>query len=867
MFSWSRSGLIEGISPLWARSTQREGFLGNGVTARTVSMTQADRESGSRAASRVLVATVGTSPLPVALSILTLRPDRVILVHSVSTQTQAERIEEVVRSHHPSGIASTTEFTFDRVQITDEEATDFIALHARLGTEESERGQDSLWTKLANGGVERFMLDYTGGTQVMVSALVEFHLRWHSGDAPWLRCYAALGGINSTLALDGPPSAGFATRLPLYDALTLAERARLHGADIRGLRRDKPTEEPLSVILARINVKNSGVKDFQPMCEFRKGFGTYLEYPFGPVGDPFFSTEGRKIGTGTGAEYLTAQLLSNADVQAGRVEEVEVYLGAELHAISGNKERLGEFDLLWRYGNIVVGIEVKLGLGKHVQSNKLASLATRLIYARQFFGGTALTVIVATSGSDDQPYVDAIKSLGDARLLPFGPGSAYSIPPAKIEPPTPQEVAADPARGTGWAARAFGADPDEDDSRNQLAQKLEAFVARYLRDRHHGLDDTPESWWAAGLSATARVAEVAAFGETLATLATGAGGSPLAVELGSLIDGITLFPIGSAMTSSNYARRYGNFPDSSVLRLVLPLGEFDSYTDIRKVIESGPRFNGFYITPATKAGTAAMTVAGMTAEYSRFDLIYADRRTDRIVTRSGRNLAWDERSVDWEAHLDAELGELKSLDTWLASGLGIQFVQLNDDTTQARIQLMKALPASHPDADNGGREAFAVAAEHVLRDLVCGGYSVLVRKGQSDMFPVAFVTGKRKILAILAPFSSERPGKPDAIGAELRALLRLQQLVVSGLFGDASAVALILNQQRIKPQDFAYGAAAIALRHLNADDQAFVWGYSVNNPEGVQPKRVNGSDLSRAQRGSVVEDVKRFLGEPVRVEP
>lgn len=107
-----------------------------------------------------LVATVGTSPVPVLLSIRTLKPGRVVLVHSEATKVYAERIAELVDPR--------IEVKYVSCGVGD----DFVNTSERM----------------RNGLREfrPFVLDYSGGTSAMVACATLVHLELH-GDLGGVR--------------------------------------------------------------------------------------------------------------------------------------------------------------------------------------------------------------------------------------------------------------------------------------------------------------------------------------------------------------------------------------------------------------------------------------------------------------------------------------------------------------------------------------------------------------------------------------------------------------------------------------------------------------------------------------------------------
>lgn len=183
-----------------------------------------------------LVVTVGLSPVPVTLSILTVRPRTVVFLHTRQSRLEAERIKHVIEEI--CGVDS-PQLGFKRCD-GDRATGPTLAetVWHMEGALKEVRVRGSYW------------LDYTGGTKTMVAAAVYRHIVDHGGDKPDLRSY--VDDTAGCLVTDAGGRYELKSRWrPDGRQLGLAELALLNGYAIFGTKQTPNTRPPRAADIDR----------------------------------------------------------------------------------------------------------------------------------------------------------------------------------------------------------------------------------------------------------------------------------------------------------------------------------------------------------------------------------------------------------------------------------------------------------------------------------------------------------------------------------------------------------------------------------------------------------------------------------------
>jgi len=620
---------------------------------------------------RVLVVTVGLSPIPVALSILTLEPTHVVYVVSEESRHEYERIHAVVHRHLGESL---TEIVFE---ITDAATQDFVTLAAELGTraDSGPRGKGTLWATLEGlqrDGRSAFILDYTGGTKVMVASLVEFHVAWHGGDRPALRSYVP--GGRQALHFGGRDASNIRL-LQLFGDLTLAERAELNGYRIStGWAWNPEAQVPSSSdVAAWPPIRQAGPTATEAEAEnawaesvrdFIKGF-------------TLIGIENPTINGGTQAECAFAALaLANPPD--------ELIVGARYSPLTTGAQ-VAEFDFVWRKGARVVVGEVKRQSADRDDATRLsaqlAAFCTRVLLSREVFGDTVGNVWWLAGDPESQKLLGPLATRFDTHL---GHGGITVLPGA----------------GTGGKVHA-----------DKLGTAKNAMYTVLTKTEGNGGRSDPQAKWEAVASVAVNdlKAELALknagfldSGNGQVTALSGVGGTVLAAEVSTFIAEVKV----DLFASTEQRTRYGAY-------LRLPrVGYQGSMADelevakhLRDQLDRKPDLGGYVVTAGPKSVTAAMAALATDRGLDLGNVNLAkDTGDDVVVTRSGRSLSLSAGNVNW-----AEFMKLQGLSIarpqHAPQGWQLLLPEPDTDFWADSWQLVKLLDDDHAGASEPVREA------------------------------------------------------------------------------------------------------------------------------------------------------------------
>ncbi|MFB9782823.1 hypothetical protein [Rhodococcus sp. YH3-3] len=548
------------------------------------------------------VVTVGSSPVPVVLSIRATSPSRVVLMCSERTRVEAGRIVELVAS---------ADVRIDIVECGS--GTDFSDSYT------------AVWEGLTRIGVSApFLLDYTGGTSAMVAIAVAIHQRLHindtGADRPDLRLYQ-----NES---DGSLQSDSGTKFALRSAMTIAEMANVHGFGVDMARRspspavvwDRP------VLWERAFLQRGHQRDAvsEPTVELRRA----LEGMFELVADP-----GCERSTGGGDELSVSDQVwstkadAGGDDRAGKTMELaalavlvgrhwdEVAFSCEVRSIGGKPKPVAEFDVIVRRGHQIVVVEVKSSLRGVAES-----AGRRLVAARTVFGGaTRVLSISPRRKTDDDPdevggleelagqWEPALASLGRWHRLVLEHGKAIkglrkagARAAALLPAPTNALDFAWPAAPSDSLTMAAALPVPSD---GQSATEPDAV-------REH-------------------------------PLVTAVGGSPLAVDSVLAVTSSETSSIGRPDALRAYDSRRGE--QSSRCTSVLEVAGLDARSIDAACGQLRP--STLAITPATKSVTAGMTAVAARGDH---DLLHVDIASG--YAHSWRHGRWPHRHrAQWES--------------------------------------------------------------------------------------------------------------------------------------------------------------------------------------------------------------------------
>lgn len=571
-------------------------------------------------APKVLVVSVGLNPVPVALSVLTLKPTHVVLVHSEETAAEACRIREVVS--RVAGAAAPA--CWLPWEVPDTATKHFVQLGALLGTPEpgaapvSQAGPGTLWGLLEEqaGRESGFILDYTGGTQVMASCLVEFHIAWHGRDLPRQRSYVPAGLEDLHFGGQHRPTGGSTARfLPLYRGLSLLDRALLNGyAPLEGWHWAGEAVQRVPGAATVINWPALDVHtEEHAKTKWASNLGDFLD---GAVSLGASSVRPEPPKQGTQAECLLAALLAETRPD-------ELLLGVKL-ALESQARPVAEFDVVWRRGSAVLVAEVKTSFS----NDTLNALASRVLLSRDAFGDAVenLAWIAHASRRHVSAVENAVGVLGESEF--FGHGRVVVLPSGADRRGQLDEGGIEGVREQllpRWLPDPRGGNPDWDPWPQVAGPACGAADAPWGSQIHAQLDR----------------------GEPPASALGAIGGSPLAARSAQLIEGVTVDLIKTPHVKGEVIRFLGVPTTAPYMGRKAPQDELEALGELERLARER-RPAGFIVTAGTKAVTAAMTAL---AVRDGLDLAHIDSERDVAVTRAGAQLRLRDESVDWPAFL------------------------------------------------------------------------------------------------------------------------------------------------------------------------------------------------------------------------
>lgn len=662
---------------------------------------------------KIALYSVGQSPVPIVLSILTTRPDHIVLIHTSSTASEVRHIKVAVKEAWDLSEASdTTQVpgasakapttpTFHLFELTEEAAQDFRAAHAKLGTENiapafapgdpEQAAPNSAYSNTLLGMMLEtfakpsplFGLDYTGGTTVMVSALVEFHYRWHrqlgfsESEIQRLRSYISLS--NTEIVDD------YGTVSPLHSTLTLKQRASLNGYQIAGgvvnlsnffeltaeekQRLDEPQQQLVSEYLSHsFTLLNGGPRDFE-------GYNTVINKAFDSLTEigvlTLPQTEDQQIKSGDAAELLGIFALLTA-FSSKRLKpyfsqkNVEVLQSAKVY--DGSSREIAEFDLLLRLGNLILAVEVKSSAepSLHTPLSNLVSMVRHRISSAAIFGTAARLVMWELSAANQQPPRDDTE-LSQAELTALATETLQTILSTYAQADPVRSIQAVPLPERDATATANVNDDIMKQFSDLLVQNVSTFLEELEGDlKNHTQEFQTTAWPEATPKSqlqgatlfpewqhlnNARPAVYSSIGDNEAALHLPAQleQPPATVEVLSYNNGPeirhTAFWLDQGIPI-NTARGAENPQAAAIIQ------------ELRSQEHSEATARLLYLTPGTKAATSALTHSALSRPKHNTDLLHIDIARDQITSRSGSSYAWRQNpiSVPWLDLMTAALG-------------------------------------------------------------------------------------------------------------------------------------------------------------------------------------------------------------------
>lgn len=547
------------------------------------------------------VVTVGSSPVPVVLSIRATSPSRVVLVCSERTRVEAGRIAALLAS---------ADVQIDIVECGS--GTDFADSYAAMREGLTRLGIDA-----------PFLLDYTGGTSAMVAIAVAIHQRLHidaGTDRPDLRLYQ-----NES---EGSLQSDSGTKFALGAEMTIAEMANVHGFGVdTALRSPSPAvmwDRPALWEKAFLQRSHQSDAEGEPTLELRLALTEMFEL----VSDPGCERPISGGKPGVPEQVWSTKADADGSARAGKTMELaalavllsrrwdEVAFSCEIRSLGGeSRDPVTEFDIIVRRGHQIVVVEVKSSLGGVAES-----AGRRLVSARAVFGGaTRVLSISPRIRRDKDPgaiggveyiagqWEPALESLGRWRRLVLEHGKA-------IEGLRQAGLMAAGLLSTPTSAFGF-AWPSAPSDASATSTALAAPSADRSDTEPDAVRERP--------------------------LVTAVGGSPLAVDSVMAVTTSEALLIGRSDAVRAYAsRRDERSPRPvSVLRV--------AGVDARSIDAACGQLRPatLAITPATKSVTAGMTAV---AALGNHDLLHVDVASG--YAHSWRHGRWPHRHrVQWES--------------------------------------------------------------------------------------------------------------------------------------------------------------------------------------------------------------------------
>ena len=722
----------------------------------------------------VLVASVGLSPVPVALSIMTLIPDHVILVCSQQSRPEADRIRATVRTRNP-------EMTFgDYLTVTDAALADLALMRQEI----LEGLPDLL--RVASGSSEprEYMLAYTGGSSEMVCALVDHHLRHHGKNRGDLRFYVDLG--NSVLRRDSGSAVNRVREFRLSSVLTVRERAALNGYELSGRERGSAALPPTGDI---VRWQDEGDVYEENVRDFRECFGAFHPPP-AAAADRYADTATVVEGDGSEAQVLSAcsglvSALRAASTAAAGPSDIELWWGCRPFQ-PGEKNPVCELDAVLRVGNRIVVVEVKKTDNSHDERavwEFAASVAKNALRGREAFGNSVEYFFWAlgrapapkTGGRAPTDYSEEFTA-----LLELSSSAIRMEANRNLVRRVPRQ--------------------DREAALQDFQLSLRAKVDGHL-SAGAGYEGFTQEAPSAGTNATDRGPEpdFRPLQGAAPSIISGVGGSPLPVFA---IDHLTLDDLAIARVGPLSAQGQALHP---VLKIdvALPL-ETDLYDADRleSILESmmpapsGPV--GFYATPATKAVTAAMTATAFKHAGQRpVDILTFNAARSRMYGASGTAYALDAQGIEWIPFVETALRQNAGAPP--GTEVPVTYSALDGGAANQVRQGQDPPAGDHQGVLQGQLSA-------LLRRIRKAGYTVLGREPGHftrlhAAFPLYILCGAYRVITVMDPallgppenFCPPRPERnQDAARKRQDAAVRVHQFVTANLFGEA-AMPLLLS--------------------------------------------------------------------------
>ncbi|GEM_PF-1615044 len=718
---------------------------------------------------RTLVASVGTSPLPIVLSVRTIVPQRLILVHSTATRAVAVRLVSV--------LSDLGQFDIELVDCG--EGTSFADTYRSLT---AASGVPSSLRSLLDG--IPYLLDYTGGTSVMVATAVAVHIEDHHGDIPNLRFY--VDDTTGVLVSDAGVS------YPISADITIGDNAALHGFTVDGCFAppgySPPTDSEVAPARSEIEARatrgedEDGVQDIPCVRNALARQFTVVA----PGEQPVHSAElvAERLEKDRTAAGYALELITCAALLHGTWDEValDVTIGYPIAADGAPKGPVAQFDAIVRRGHRIVTIEVKSS-----QKHLFEKAGSRLAASALVFGGATRVLsvsgeAVASEHTAHQSWAPILADLVHWDIHHLDIADNSSDAGEKLD-----KILRVLSRSDSQA-RKFDWD--------ELARNVE----RLQRARRPG---PPRSLGQPSADTSPSWNELLA-SHPPAYIATALGNSPLAVSR-ALSLGIKQKLVGT--TSALNA--YNSFAPEQAQ--TVSLGEILSFETVRSTLHTalstGADPAALVITPSTKSTTSAMVSL---AAATHHDLVHVDALRDTV--QSWRHGSGTHRSTElWATLSDPAYG---SFDHDVPHG---DWLTVYNDRISGTNN-----PSRRPSAD------LLITACQTVRDASPGSRVVYSPQPAAQWWSPALLLGGRRLLAIV-PVAGVGKNAPWDIAAARQMLYAVDQHV-NRLAGDVGALLVLLPTEENR-DDRTAERLAVDTRLLRKTPQPWIGYWSPTEPD------------------------------------
>lgn len=715
----------------------------------------------------LMVATVGTSPLPIVLSARTIAPRTLVLVHTDATKSVLGPIETALKGT----------------------ATAIVRLHCGAGTHFHPTYQtmhDGLEKLLPTHDGGLFLLDYTGGTSVMVAVAVALHIELHGRDLPALRMY--VDDTAGTLVGDN------GTHHHITAHPTLTETAALHGFVLAGSFGTPAGQTSAAAVIdpdaveegrgevARRRQGGTGVSDVPIL---RKALARNLVHitVTGERLDPDGTEKIMADDAGKAGHAL--ELVTVAALMRHRWDEIAY--DVTVKDPNGGKDNLLQFDAVARSGHRILAVEVKTS-----QNDLIHTAGSRLAGATLTFGGLTrmLSVCAASTSEADRAQRDWAPVLSDLERW-------------KIDRLDCTDTATLGASSTTMLSTAIGlTSPARDHTRPAQLEwgQLVHQVQREWRERAKG--------------APARISDPPAAGAAAVvdydTTVTAPGGSIFAVSRARSLGHHSIL-VGTEATLNAYvntttpaATAQSDFGRATVGSLAANL--------VREGLESalvGRSAVALVITPATKSATAAMTAFAAGTDH---DLVHVDAATDTV--HSWRRGTHTHRTTEtWSTIATPEIHDLTAPETDSHSSgradrgpKGLLYREFENDTPPGQFvdgyrnrisgpAMYEARRPTHELLVTACRQITTTTAAHA--DSSTRARVVYSPQPEADWWAPALILGERRLVAVVPVIGTwykrhtRNEPHPGDIGKSREALYAVDRHV-DRLAGDVGALLVLL---------------------------------------------------------------------------